>query len=95
MIKEKNHKNYILQIKIYWQCKIYGKSSLLNLVNNLAEGIHKTFYRYGHDDKMRKTCEFKYKDWECFLEYTNVKDDLIEYKCLCCNKNYQKKLMKT
>ena len=20
---------------------------------------------------------------------TNFKDDLIEYKCLCCNKNYQ------
>ena len=27
----------------------------------------------------------------CCLEYTNIKDDLIEYKCLCCNKNYQKK----
>ena len=23
--------------------------------------------------------------------YTNVKDNLIEYKCLCCNKNYKKK----
>ena len=21
---------------------------------------------------------------------TNIKDDLIEYNCLCCNKNYQK-----
>ena len=21
----------------------------------------------------------------------NFKDDLIEYKCLCCNKNYQRK----
>ena len=21
----------------------------------------------------------------------NVKDDLIEYKCLCCNNNYQQK----
>ena len=21
---------------------------------------------------------------------TNIKDDLIEYICLCCNKNYQK-----
>ena len=30
------------------------------------------------------------------LEYTNFKDDLIEYKCLYCNKNYpQKILMKT
>ena len=27
--------------------------------------------------------------WGCFLEYTNFKDDLIEYKCLCSNKNYQ------
>ena len=23
--------------------------------------------------------------------HTNLKDDLIEYKCLCCNKNYQHK----
>ena len=23
--------------------------------------------------------------------YTNCKDDLTEYKCLCCEKNYQKK----
>ena len=28
---------------------------------------------------------------DCFLEYKNFKDDLIEYKCLCCNKNYQHK----
>ena len=26
-----------------------------------------------------------------FLKYTNFKYDLIEYKCLCFNKNYQKK----
>ena len=26
-----------------------------------------------------------------FLENTNFKDNLIEYKCLCCNKNYQNK----
>ena len=32
----------------------------------------------------------KYKDCECFLEYINVKDNLIEYKCLCYNKNFQK-----
>ena len=28
---------------------------------------------------------------DCFLEYINFKDDLIEYKCLCCNKNCQHK----
>ena len=26
---------------------------------------------------------------ECFLEYTNFKYDLTEYKCLCCNKDYE------
>ena len=28
---------------------------------------------------------------ERILEYKKFKDDLIEYKCLCFNKNYQKK----
>ena len=32
----------------------------------------------------------KYKDCEYCLEYTSLKDDLIEYKYLCCNKNYLK-----
>ena len=40
-------------------------------------------------------CGINYKDCDCFLEYTNFEDDLIEYKCLCCNKNYKKSLMKT
>ena len=35
------------------------------------------------------------KDCEGCFEYANVKDDLLEYKCLYCNKNYQKSLMKT
>ena len=26
----------------------------------------------------------------CCLEYTNAKDDLVEYKCLCCDRNSQK-----
>ena len=26
-----------------------------------------------------------------FLEYTNFKDDLMEYKCLNCNKRYRQK----
>ena len=58
-------------------------SSLSNLVNNLTEGIHKIKCKYGHNDKKSETCEIKYKDCECFLEYTNVKDDLTKYKCLC------------
>ena len=39
-------------------------------------------------------CGIKYKDCECFLEYTNCKDNLIEYKCLCSRKNYQKSFHK-
>ena len=65
-------------------------SSLSNLVNNLSEGIHKTRCKYRHDDKKFETCGIKYEYCDCFLEYTNLKDDLIE--CKCCNKNYQQKL---
>ena len=39
--------------------------------------------------KKRQTCGIKYKYCDCFPEYMNFKDDLIEYKCLCCNKNYK------
>ena len=28
---------------------------------------------------------------DCFFEYTNFKDDLMGYKCLRCDKNYQNK----
>ena len=38
-----------------------------------------------------KHVEIRYKYCHCLLEYTNFKDYLIEYKCLCCNKNYQHK----
>ena len=45
-------------------------SSLSNLVDNLAEGIHK----------------IKCKDCNCFLEYESVKNNLSQYKCLSCNR---------
>ena len=64
-------------------------SSLSNLVNNLSEGIHRIKCKFTHDDKKCETCRIKSKYCNCFLEYTSFKDDLIEYKCLCCNKNYQ------
>ena len=41
--------------------------------------------------KKCETCGTKYNYWDCFLEYINFKDDLKEYKCLSCNKNYQQK----
>ena len=66
-------------------------SSLSNLVNNLSEGIHRTKCKLGHDHKKFETRGIKYNYCNCFLEYTNFQDDLIEYKCLCCNKNYQQK----
>ena len=64
-------------------------NSLSNLVNNLSVKIHRFRCKYGHDDKKCETCEIKYKYCNCFFEYTNFQDNLIEYKCLCCNKNYQ------
>ena len=67
-------------------------SSSSNLVKNLSEGIHSIKCKYKHDDKKYETCRIKYKYFDCFLKYTNFKDDLIEYKCLCCNNNYQNKL---
>ena len=67
------------------------ESSLSSLVNNLAEGIHKTKCKYKHNDQKYQTCAIKYKCLACSPEYTNFKNDLIEYKCLCCNKNYPKK----
>ena len=62
-------------------------SSLSNLVNNLSEGIHKIKCKHGHNNKKCETCRIKYKYNKCFLEYINFKDDLIEYKCLCCKKH--------
>ena len=55
--------------------------SLSNLVDNIAEGIHKIKCTYEHEDKKHQTCQTKYKGCESFLEYTSVIDDLIEYKC--------------
>ena len=51
-------------------------SSLSNLVDNLADKNHKV----------------KGKDCDCFLEYENVKDNLVKYKCLSCNKDYSNKV---
>ena len=62
-----------------------------NLFNNLFEGIHQIKYKYRHNDKKCGTCGIKYKYCDHFLEYSNFKNDLMEYKCLCCNKNYQQK----
>ena len=50
-------------------------SSLSNLVSSFSEGI----YRMNcNNDKKCETCGIKCKFCDCFLEYTNFKNDLIE-----------------
>ena len=34
-------------------------------------------------NKMCGMCGIKYKDSEYYFEYTNFKDGLIEYQCIC------------
>ena len=65
-------------------------SSISNPVNNLAGRIYKIKCKYGNNNKEYKNCIIKYKDCGSYLKYTSVKDDLIVYKCLYCNRNYQK-----
>ena len=53
-------------------------SSLSDLVDNLAEGIHK----------------IKCKECNCFLKHKSANDNLIKCKSLSCNKNYSNKINK-
>ena len=50
-------------------------SSLSSLSDNLAEGLYKS----------------KYRDCKASLECMITKDDLKTFKCLDCNKTYEKK----
>ena len=52
-------------------------NSLSSLVYHLAEGIHEIKCEYGLNNKKYETCGMKYKDCEYFLEYKNLKDDII------------------
>ena len=62
-------------------------SSLSNLVDNLAAGVHNIECKYGHFNKKCEKFQIKYKDCDHYLEHANVKDDLLSYKCSCCNSN--------
>ena len=76
----------LLDISLWYRLlKIYNNFfryviiiTIQNLVNNLPEEIHKINSKYEHDDKKCEICEIKYKDCDCFLEYANFKDNLIE-----------------
>ena len=67
------------------------ESSLSDLVNTFSETVHRIKCKFGHDDKKCETCEIKYNYFECFREYINFENDLIEQKCLRFDKNYQHK----
>ena len=71
---------------------MFMASSLSNLVNNLSKAIHRIKSKYRLNDKRCETCRIKCSFYDYFLEYMNFKDNLIEYKRLCCNSNYQQKL---
>ena len=83
--------SYILQ---FTDSARFMASSFSNLINDFFERIHKFKCTYGQDDQKCETCRIKYEHYGCFLEYINFKDDLMKYKCLFCNKNYQQKFDK-
>ena len=51
-------------------------------MNNSFETVHKIKCKFGHDDKKCEAGGIKLKYRDCFLEYINFKDDLMEYKYL-------------
>ena len=75
--------------------KIYLTYHNLLIAQNLWQAHYQilsiTFPNAFIELKKCETDRIKYQYCNCFIEQTNVKDDLIEYKCLCCNKNYQHK----
>ena len=54
------------------------ETSLSNLVDILTEELHLVYCN---------SCD-------CFLEYKTAKYKLIKHKCLSCNQDYSKKIMK-
>ena len=76
--KEKKQKtiSYRLQFN---DTAIFMASSLSNFVNNLAEGINKIKWKYGHDDKQCDTCRIKDKD--CELNTIKYRKKRIKYNC--------------
>ena len=63
---------YILQ---FIDSARFMASLLSNLITNLAEEIYEIKCKCGHDDETCETSRIKYEYCDCFLEYTNFKDD--------------------
>ena len=72
----------------------YMASSLSSLTNNLAKKIDEIKCKYKHNDKNSEICR-TYKDYTCFLECTNFKDDLIEAFVYVVTRTITKILMKS
>ena len=78
---DKNGEKIVKNVSYMLQCTDSARfmaNSFLNLVNNLSEGLHWIRCKLGYDDKKCETCGIKYKYCDCFLEYKNFKDNLIE-----------------
>ena len=87
-MEKKLQKIYICYILKFIDGTRFMASSLPNLVNNLSQGIHRIKCNFRHNNNKCEICGIKYKYCDCFLEYTNFKNVLIEYKII--NKNYMK-----
>ena len=91
-----NHKNYILQITLYYN--LYPTDYDLLIVQDLQQThsqifliiLLKEFIKFGQNNKKCKICGINQKDCQCCLEHKNFKDNLIEYNYLSCNKYYKK-----
>ena len=64
-------------------------------VDNVAEGIHEVKGKYGHTNKKCETCEIKYKNCNCCLEYKKVKHDSSEHNFYVAIFITKKSLVKT
>ena len=49
----------MLQITMYWWCKIYGKHIIESCCDNLAGGIHKIKCKYRRNNEKCETCGIK------------------------------------
>ena len=74
-MEKKFHNIYIYYILQFIDSARFMAISSSNLVNNFSEEIHKIKWKYGHNEKKIKTFGITYQVCNCFLEYTNFKDD--------------------
>ena len=87
--REKSQKPYLTDCNLLIAQDLWQAHYQILLIILLKE-IHEIKCKYRHGNKKYETCGIKYKDCDCFLEKSNFRDDFIGYKCLCCNRNYQK-----